>query len=62
MNLTVRSENPTRKSNEQQIAQNIVWKGHSAWPAQICSPPEHLKKPKDAQKLKCVCFFGTFDL
>lgn len=52
-------------SNEQQIAQNVVWaklKGYSAWPAQICLPPEHLKNPKNAQKSKCVCFFGTFDL
>lgn len=49
--------NTTRKSstgtNEQEIIQNIVWaelKGHSAWPAQICLSPEHLKKPKNAQK------------
>lgn len=55
----------TRKSNEPQIAQNIVWaklKGYSTWPAQVYSPPKHLKKPKNEQELKCVRFFGSFDL
>lgn len=52
-------------SEKEELDIRIVWaklKGYSTWPAQICLPPEHLKKPKNAKKLKCVLFFGTYDL
>lgn len=46
------------------MCSKIVWakmKHFSTWPATLCSPPEHIKKPKNVQSLQCVYFFGTLN-
>lgn len=44
---------------------NFVWakmKMYSAWPAKICeTPPENISKPKKADGLSCVYFYGTYN-